>query len=224
MLLIISKSKRLAAALADTFYYMSILSYPATPKEALSEISPSYHAAIILEPEAFPDIKDYICKIKSLVKEIPIFIVTNQDGEYLSFGISHVFCKNTETPIIAAEIKKFCIEHGAKEIGKYKLAGFDASSDRVGISYFYSKPNLTKTELMIFRYLISSYPTPKSANDILRHAFRSSRVPEASSVRTHISSINKKLMKFSGRRIIELSPGEGYYITTPEILQNRKIM
>ena len=224
MLLIISRSKRLAVSLSDTFYYMSILSYPATPKEALSEISTNYHAAIIIEPTSFPDIKDYIERIRSLVREMPIFAISSENSEQLEGVFLQTFTHNTSSPKIAAQIIESCKNLGIRTIGSYKLAGFNASADKVGISYFYSKPTLTKTESMILRYLICSYPIPQSSEAIIRHAFRTTRAPEAASIRTHISAINKKLMKISGRKMIHLAQREGYYIMTPEISESKKIM
>jgi formyltetrahydrofolate synthetase len=131
---------------------------------------------------------------------------------------------HTDTDAEIAYIKEFCEENGISKIGTYKLAGFDASADHVGVSYFYTKPPLTKTEAMILRYLICSYPIPQNSDAILRHSFRSSRAPESSSIRTHISSINKKLTKISGRKLIELIPKQGYLIVTPQIIASRKIM
>ena len=224
MLLIISRSKRNASALSDTFYYMSYLSFPATPKEALSEISLTYRAVIILEPKSFPDIKDYVSKLRAYVKDIPLFAISEENTDELSDCFCKVFEKNVSSPKIASEIATYCENSGHKRPGSYKLAGFDASADKIGVSYFYTKPRLTKTESMILRYLICAYPNPQSARAILHHAFRLSRIPEEASVRTHISSINKKLEKISGRRLIELAPKEGYFIITPEILSNRKIM
>ena len=224
MLLIISRNKRLASALSDTFYYMSILSYPATPKEALSEISINYRAIVIIDPQSFPDISDYIERLKSLVKEIPLFAISDTEITDLNKSFCEIFKKNCSSPKIAARIMEVCTSLGKERLGTYKLAGFDASSDRVGVFYFYSKPPLTKTEAMILRYLICSYPNPQNSEQILSHAFRHSRIPEAATIRTHISLINKKLEKISGRRIIELSPHMGYYISTPELAEKRKIM
>lgn len=224
MLLIISRNKRNASALSDTFYYMSLLSFPATPKEALSEISPIYKAALILEPKTFPDIRDFIAKLRSYDKTIPIFAVSKESAEELSDVFQIIFGENDSTPKIASRIINYCEENDYYKPGEYKLAGFDASSDKIGVSYFYYKPKLTKTETMILRYLIATYPVPQNSDSILRHSFRISRIPEAASVRTHISSINKKIHKISGRKIIALSPGRGYFIMTPEILAEKKIM
>ena len=224
MLLIISRNKRNASALSDTFYYMSLLSFPATPKEALSEISPIYKAALILEPNTFPDIRDFIAKIHGYDKTIPIFAISKDNADHLSDLFCMIFVENDSSPKIFSQIINYCDMNGYDKPGTYKLAGFDASSDKVGVSYFYYKPKLTKTETMILRYLIATYPVPQNADAILKHSFRISRIPEAASVRTHISSINKKIHKISGRRIIELSSGRGYFIMTPEILAEKKIM
>ena len=71
MLLIISQSKRLAKSVQETFYYMSILSYGATPHEALSEVSGLYRAVLIINPESFPDINDYVLRLKSYNTALP---------------------------------------------------------------------------------------------------------------------------------------------------------
>ena len=85
-----------------------------------------------------------------------------------------------------------------------------------GVNYFDTRINFTKTEAMILRYLIRSYPLPKNAESILKYSFRPSRTPEPASIRTHISIMNKKLEAATGRRMIILEPGRGYLITTPE--------
>ena len=69
---------------------------------------------------------------------------------------------------------------------------------------------------MILRYLIRKYPLPSSSDEIIKYAFRSTRAPEASSVKTHISLMNKKLESQIGKRMIEFVPKKGYIIITPE--------
>ena len=224
MLLIISNSKKNGEILSDTFRYMSILSYVVTPKEALSEISNIYKGVLIIAPESYPDIKDYLFKLKGYMKSIPVFALTDKKDAILYELFDIVFEQSTKSPYIASEIVEYCVREGFKPIGYYKLAGFDASADRIGVSYFYSDLNFTKTEAMILRYLISTYPTPQTVDDILRHAFKPSRTPESASIRTHISAMNKKLQNVTGRKHIELYPHKGYYILTPEISERLKNM
>ena len=73
MLLIINPSKKVARSVSETFYYMGILSYGATASEGLSEISSLYRAVLIISPEDFPDIVDYIARLKGYKSDIPIY-------------------------------------------------------------------------------------------------------------------------------------------------------
>ena len=72
---------------------------------------------------------------------------------------------------------------------------------------------------MIVKYLIRTYPRPTSAEEILRYAYRESRTPEISNIRTHISIINKKFRKLTERNLIEMSFGKGYRVLTPEVAE-----
>ncbi len=223
MLLIISQSKKTARSIAETFHYMSILSYGATPHEALSEISELYRAVLIINPEGFADIIDYVNRIKSYKSDVPVFAVL--DGEPPSFYpevFDACFTKPSFTPALAEKIIRYANDNNRASIGDYYLAGFDASSHTVGVYYFHTKVGLTKTESMILRYLIRSYPIPQRAESILKYAFKPSRAPEASSIRTHLSLMNRKFEESIGRKMINLEPGSGYIILTPEYLYNKK--
>ena len=62
MVLIISTSRKTAEVISDMFYYMGVISYAATPTEALSEFSGLYRAALLVNPEALPDHEDFVSK------------------------------------------------------------------------------------------------------------------------------------------------------------------
>ena len=223
MILIISQSKKTAKCVAEAFHYMSILSYGTTPHEALSEISNLYHAVLIINPDSFPDILDYVNRIRSYKSDIPIFAIL--DGEvapYYPDLFEDYFTKSMSTPSIASKIIGYAKENNYTGIGDYYLTGFDASNNTVGVYYFHTKLSLTKTEAMILRYLIRSYPVPQKADSILKYAFKSSRTPEPSSIRTHLSLMNKKFEETIGRKMILLEPSQGYVILTPEYLYNKK--
>lgn len=217
MLLIISQSKRNARPIADTFRFMSILAYVATPHEALSEVSPMYRAALILNPSGLPDVIDYVKRLKSYKSDMPVFALT--EGEPPSFYpdvFEGTFSNEIFTPSLAASIISYANQNHRAKIGDYRLAGFDASSDKVGVSYFYNEIKLTRTEAMILRYLIRSYPIPKASKDIVKYAFKASHAPEPTSIRTHISLMNKKFKSSLGKRMITFAPNQGYIIITPE--------
>ena len=217
MLLVISQSKKLAKRIAETFHYMSILAYGATPAEALNEVSRLYRAALIIHPEDLPDVGDYVLRIRSYMKDLPIFALSAEPtlpyGEQLFDGI---FKKQSMTPALASKIIEYSRLNSKESIGDYRLAGFDASCDVVGVNYFYQKVNLTKTEAMILRYLIRSYPIPQKSEDILKYAFKASRLPDKSSIRTHISIMNKKFVSHLGDKMIVSVSHDGYRILTPE--------
>ena len=225
MLLIISKTKKTACDIAETFHYMSILAHGATPSEALSEVSELYRAALIIGPELLADAKDFVKRLKSYKSNIPVFAVTDEEVDIdLTSVFDAVFRKPTFSPALAEKIIAFANENQRAKIGDYRLAGIDASSNRLGVTYFDRKLRLTKTEAMILRYLIRSYPLPKSANDILKYAFKSSRAPEVTSIRTHISVMNKKLEAVMEKRAIVLIAHEGYLISTPEYVAKGKLL
>ena len=222
MLLIISQSKRIARCVAETFHYMSILSYGTTPHEALSEVSNLYRAALIINPEGFPDILDYVNRIRSYKSDLPVFAILDVDPPPMYDDIFDAcFTKPSFTPALAQRIIAYANEYNRARIGDYYLAGFDASSSMVGVYYFHTKVNLTRTEAMILRYLIRAYPLPQKADSILKYAFRPARAPELSSIRTHLSIMNKKFEESIGRKMIGFEPGRGYVILTPEYLRNK---
>ena len=217
MLLVISKSKKLSKSIAETFYYMSILAYGTTPSEALSEVSRLYRAAIIIHPEELADVGDYVLRIRSYMKDLPIFALSAVDSlPYADQLFDAVFKKQSMTPALATKIIEHSRLNSKEAIGDYRLAGFDASCNVTGVNYFFDKINLTKTEAMILRYLIRSYPIPQKSDDILKYAFKSSRAPDKSSIRTHISIMNKKFASQIGDKMIVGVSHDGYRIHTPE--------
>lgn len=225
MLLIINSSKKLARSVSDTFYYMGILSYGATPSEALSEISTLYRAVLIVSPEELPDAMDYVTRLKSYNSDIPIFAVCNQDYSVKYLDIfDRIFTKTVYTPALSQKIVEYANQNQYVKIGDYRLAGINASWDHLGVSCFARKLKLTKTETMILRFLIRSYPLPVNAQSILKYAFRPGRTPEAASIRTHVSVINKKHAALFDRKLITLMQHEGYIIYTPELIAKEKNM
>ena len=202
---------------------MIILSYGATPTEGLSEISGMYRAALIIKPELFPDIRDYVTRLRSYNKDLPIFALTYSDNpsNYRNL-FEGIYTKTTMTPSLASSIVSYANEHRLANIGSYNLGGFNASSNHKGVTYFSTDVNFTKTEAMILRYLAVSYPLPQSAESIIKYAFKPSKRPENASIRTHISIMNKKMEKSIGRRLITHVPNKGYLVLTPEYLHKQK--
>ena len=218
MILIISKPKSKAEDLCDMFNFMGVLSIAKSPAEALSEISEIYRAIILIGDSVLYDEGDFIKKIR-LYSSAPICSFGKPCCEE-NFDI--ILDKSSSASKILANIKDFAISYNLAKPGEYKTYGLDLSVDKT-TSTFFSRPiHLTKTELMILRTLIRFYPNPIKPKQILYYAFRQKRAPEESSIRTHISVINKKFEKYFSKRIITNPDNNGYLILTNEIIEKIK--
>lgn len=223
MVLIIDSAKRNARSVCDIFYYMGIPSFAASPSEALSEISPIYKAALILDPEKLADAGDFVTRLRRYNSLLPVFAIS---AEPMSKSMTHLFdgcySESISSAKLVEEIIIYQINKHLPIIGNYKLAGINASCDTYTPTVFDKSINLTKTETMILRYLICTYPNPTSAQDILKYAFKQTKKPELASIRTHISVMNKKFRDVRGRNLFLGIPGVGYVVSTPEILSEIK--
>ena len=221
MILIIDFNKRTAESISDIFYYMGIISKATMPNEALTEISSAYKAVLISNPDSFPDIIDFVSKLTSYSASIPIYSIS--DNPNLT-SYKEIFRKSYHSSSyssavvldIAEDMKKL----GLTPIGTYRLAGIDASCDMQSITSFDQNIPFTKTEAMILRYLITAYPIPQSPKRILKYAFKPTRKPDITSIRTHVSVMNKKFREVRNRNVILSIPEQGYVISTPEILRS----
>ena len=200
MILIINKSKKEARGLSDMFYYMGILAYGVTPAEALSEISPIYRAIILMSPDNLPDKEDYVARLRSYA-QIPIFAMTASHDNHDVILFDEVIKKGTYASYIYKSICDYSYKYGTKLPGSYQLSGINASCDNIAPLYFFKALPFTKTETMILRTLIRTYPQPTSAKEILKYAFRPSKIPDISNIRTHISIMNKKFRDVTGRNM-----------------------
>ena len=218
MILIIDKSRKNAMSVADMFFYMGILAKATTVGESFSEISDIYRAVIIIAPDTLPDTEDFVKRLRTYNLKVPIFAVGEPDrsSEHLFAGI---FPVGTYASSIMAKILEYTLKNSLPQPGDYKLAGIDLSCDLSTPTYFWTPLPLTKTEAMIVKYLIRTYPRPTTAEEILKYAYRQSRTPEVSNIRTHVSIINRKFRNLANRNLIEMSFGKGYRVLTPEVAE-----
>lgn len=215
MILIINSKRRHAVALAEIFRIMGYLAYPILPSEIGSEMSLSYHAAILMEPESLPDpigFKKAVCQYNS---SLPLFALTEKSWESNIFNMQ--FQKDTTPAVLVNKISNYLNENGLTNIGLYRIAGIDASVSLSSPTYLGKTLGFTKTEAMILRYFAASYPNFESASQILKHSFRQSRLPDEGNVRTQISCMNKKFRELTGNTLTEFQPGRGYRILCAEI-------
>ena len=221
MILVIDKHKRAAANLSDALSYMGFVSVGLTPNEALSEISTLYRAVIITSVEALPDAEDYVRRLRSYTKSIPIFAIFDLPDNKYSHLFSACFKRGTYASRLAENIISYCDSADLPLPGHYALAGIDISVDLRTPTYFFTPLPFTKTELMILRYLFRIYPATAKSEQILKYAYRPTKRPAPSNIRTHISIINKKFKAIAERNLVYQVFGKGYSILTPEILEKQ---
>ncbi len=213
MILIINPSKRRARELAELLRIMGYLAYPILPGELGSEYSPAYRAALIFADSGLYDIEEFVERIRSYSRALPLFMIG--DGAEGKGLFMRRFPSDVSPAVLIKGIRSELEGRSLPDIGDYRGSGFFASVDSPTVSFLGRSIKFTHTETMILRYLISSYPTPKSAKDILLHAFRLSRLPEPTSVRTQISCMNKKIRESEGRSLIEFVADSGYRLSAP---------
>lgn len=223
MILIIDKSAKSGKSIAEIFNYMGIVAKHASAESAIQEISNRYRAVIFVNPDRIPEPTELIKSARALSLGSSVFALCtdrspSEKMKNLSGLFDAVYADDISSSLILKKITDYQKEMGLDEVGCYRLAGLDASYFYDGVYYFGEKLNFTKTETMIIRYLIRSYPNPASAASILKHAFNPYRTPELSNVRTHVSVINKKFRERTSRNLIGTSEaGAGYVILTPEM-------
>ncbi len=204
MILVISENKITASAVCDMLYFMGILSHPATPEEALSEISPRYSAAVVLTPSSIENEEELILLLRSVEEKIPIFAHGTTELSELYDGAFPIEYQFSE---VVFAIKAYAEKKGIPAPQDYLSK--DAAKD---FREFFSAVSgaFTRTEEMIINALLKSAPEPLSKEDVLKFAFRQGRLPEISGIRTHVSIINKKCIKMSGRKLISATDNGGY--------------
>lgn len=212
MILVIDKSRREAAIHADVFHYMGILSYGVCPKDAFSEIGIEYRCVLVVCPEFIPDVKSYVKRLRQYASITPIFALTKNPTREFIETFDCVLDLDIQSSTFIKRLTEFCRQRSLPYSGSYLAAGIDASADVEGVFYGRSEIPLTKTEKMILRHLIRCYPRSSSPKNILKHAFKQTRAPLVTSVRTHISQINKKFREAVGITPIHCEEGVGYSI------------
>ena len=218
MVLIISSSMTRARLISDIFYYMGVISYAATPAEALSEFSGIYRAALVIEPNGLADLEGFVAKLRSYAATVPIFAISDS-GNHNSDIFNGTFQDSIYSSSLIKEIVRYQNEYMLPVSAQYRLAGIDASCVSENVTLFDKPIPFTKTETMILRYLIASYPTPQSARKIVKYTYKPTRRPQISSIRTHISVMNKKFRDITDKSLFLSLDNEGYVISTPQILK-----
>ena len=218
MILIIHQARKQAKDAADVFYYMGIPAVAKRPKEALSDIALLYRAVLLCHPSALPSPEDYMERLRSFGGGVPIFALCENAADFeLSHLFDLTFTYDSYSSQIFKGIRAYQSENGLPLLGSYALAGLCLDCDQRQAYYCDNPIHFTKTEAMILRYLIRTYPESTDVHHVLRYAMRPGNLSEPASIRTHIYGINRKFAEATGRRLITSIPGEGYRILTPEV-------
>ena len=210
MILVIDKSRREASAHADMFYYMGILSLGVCPEDAFSEIGIEYRGVLVVCPELIPDFKSYVKKLRQYSGKTPIFALTKNKSEEIESTFDCVLDFDVQSSTFIKRLTEFCRENALPYSGCYLSAGIEASADSENVFFGNHEINLTKTEKMVLRFLVRCYPRAATPKDILKHSFRQTRAPLVTSVRTHISQINKKFR--TATNVSPICSSDGAYV------------
>ena len=74
MILIVARNKRDADAFAQSFHFMGILAYAATPNTALSEIGRGFHSALFVG-DGLSEYEELVHSMRSYSIDCPMFAV-----------------------------------------------------------------------------------------------------------------------------------------------------
>lgn len=215
MVLVISQKKSRARDLCELFKYAGIPSYPITVAEAYNEISPMYRAVIIIEPSFICDVAEFIGSMRKYLSNIPYFAFYYSEIGPESSYFDDSFSGDSKSGNLLTRMLEYMEKGSFSLVGDYRLAGINASIDQNEVIYFDKTVNLSKTEKMILRFLIRSYPLPRKPEMIIKYVYKPSKAPDISSVRTHICKINAKFKSVHGEVLISSPKSAGYVIYTP---------
>ncbi len=211
MLLIIDTELKRSESLAAAFSYMGILAHAVKPQNAHREICYMHKAVLINFADSLPCATELLKLLKKYRSNIPYFATSDEEIK----DVSKTFPKSSTVFKIASGIVNVSRKLAFPVIGEYKHGGINLSVFNSKPSYFFTGVPLGSTERMIFRLLIRAYPTPMSAEMIIKYAFSPSKRPSPSCVRTHVSSINKIFYDLFSIKPISSEPSFGYVIKCP---------
>ena len=227
MILIVDRSLKNAKTISEIFHFMGVLSRAVTPDQALNEISNRYRAVLFSSTNNLISPDELIANLRKFSLGAPIFALSpfknakDDEGNFIMSRFDGVFYENSFSTTVVNSIISYQLKNRLPIMGEYMLAGMDASVFNKEVTYFDEPISVGKTETMILRYLMRSYPIPAKASAILKYAFKPSRTPDISSIKTHICVMNKKYKEAFGKNLIFSEPGIGYTVLTPEMMQKK---
>ncbi len=215
MILITDKENSYGKVISEMLYYMGILSeYEPSYKQSIFS-EEKYSAVLIIDSDTLSESE--VMATKEKFRDAGIFLITNEihsRKDMYSYSAAHLPFDG----IIPASASPLEIVNSLKNpnIGSYIIGELDASVSRGGIYLGKKKISFTKTETMIARSIMFAHPGGLYARSILALAFRQSKTPDISNIRTHISVMNKKFRFLTGINLI-CTTENGQYVITKEI-------
>lgn len=219
MVLIIDTSKENGNVIADIMRYMGFLAYATTPLTALGEYSNLYSAVLISNPERFPDIEDYVRRLRMIDSRASLFSISvgvNPHPELFNIN----FRNNIYSSTLAREMTKYAEKHGPKSIGLYRTNDLMVSAGMHEITYNGKILDFSRTELKIVKFLAHTTPQPQMTETIIKYIYSPYNHPEPSGLRSHISRINSKFREATGQNLIAMKPREGYHLLIPPHMED----
>ena len=211
MILIIDTSKANGNVIADIMRHMGFLAYATTPLTALGEFSNLYTAIIVSNPERFPDIEDYVRRLRMIDERTMIFSISkgvNPHPEIFNLN----FKNNIYSTTLAKKMIAYSEKNRLKAIGIYRTNDLSLSAGFPSPTYKGKPIEFSKTELRILKFLAYTTPTPQKISKIIKYVYSPYKRPEPSGVRSHICHINTKFRELTGQNLIEMKHGEGYHL------------
>ena len=202
MLMIVSNKKSRAGTLTDMIRRTGVLCYPVTPSEVISELCPMYRAILVVEPESLFEAESFVKNVRKYNSTIPIYACYESKDFPNLPCFDKSFSTLTYNTTLVSRIAEQSFTSGRKIIGSYKLCGIDASADLQYVTFFENKIRITRTEAMILRLLMRTYPTPVKPKYIIKHLYKPSIAPEETCIRAHICSLNKRFFGFISGNLI----------------------
>lgn len=222
MLLIADSKTKRGRDLADMMRWMGIVAISKKPMDAMAELCHSVSALLVVNPSEIPDIADYVRRVRSYSRTVPIFALSdtsvNFEGESLFL---RVFTSDIMSSTLIESIRAQQARVALRPLGDYIFAGVDASCTHEEVLCRGKGVYMTVRQKMILRYLFCTYPNRVSPREIAKHIYRPGTEPEDSCIRAHICAINKKVCEVLGRPVIDSLRGCGYRIVTAEVLHRR---
>lgn len=217
MLMIVSAKRRKAEDIAGLMRQLGIVSFVATPGEVISEIDVCYRAILIVEPELMIDPEQFVKTIRQYSPPMPIFGLYEAKKFTPHPYFDKEFTAATLSASFAVKLSDFTDKNGYNILGCYTLGGINAKPDLKEPLFFDTPIRMTKSEIMLLRLLIRTYPRPVRPKYIIKHLYKPSKAPEETCIRAHVCSLNKRFKGLVSGNLIRAVGREGYVIFTPEL-------